>query len=240
MNHTPLIQLTNIRKEYKTSKNAVLALNNIDLCINDGEFVAIMGPSGSGKSTLLNILGLLDSFDSGEYLLNNRSTRNLHDNELAGIRNTHIGFVFQSFNLLPQRNALENVALPLYYRGTPFKERNEKALHYLKKMGLAEWSHHLPDELSGGQKQRVAIARALCTEPKLILADEPTGALDTKTSSEIMDLLTSINKSGETIIIVTHEQEIAERTNRIIHLIDGKISSDKPTTRFRPHEEAVL
>lgn len=240
MNHTPLIQLTNIRKEYKTSKNAVLALNNIDLCINDGEFVAIMGPSGSGKSTLLNILGLLDSFDSGEYLLNNRSTSNLHDNELAGIRNTHIGFVFQSFNLLPQRNALENVALPLYYRGTPFKERNEKALHYLKKMGLAEWSHHLPDELSGGQKQRVAIARALCTEPKLILADEPTGALDTKTSAEIMDLLTSINKSGETIIIVTHEQKIAERTNRIIHLIDGKISSDKPTTRFRPHEEAVL
>ncbi len=240
MTFIPQIQLTNLSKTYKTSSNVVLALKNIDLCINHGEFVAIMGPSASGKSTLLNILGLLDSFDTGEYLLNNRSINNLHDNELAKIRNTQIGFVFQSFNLLSHRNAIENIALPLYYKAIPFKERNEKALHYLKKTGLAEWSHHLPDELSGGQKQRVAITRALCTEPKLILADEPTGALDTKTSSEIMDLFTSINKLGKTIIIVTHEWEIAKRTNRIIQLIDGRISSDEHITLFPKNEKPIL
>ena len=195
-----------------------------------------MGPSGSGKSTLLNILGLLDTFDSGEYILDNKQTRELSDKDLAEIRNTQIGFVFQTFNLLPQRNALENTSLPLYYRGISFKERNKKAMHFLEKMGIADWSQHLPDELSGGQKQRVAIARALCADPKLILADEPTGALDTQTSAEIMDLLGKINETGKTIVVVTHEHEIAQRTKRKVLLVDGDIVDDTlltPQNKYR-------
>ncbi len=236
-----LIQLRNIQKEYPTSKNPVIALNNINLTVNNGEFISVMGPSGSGKSTLLNILGLLDTFDSGKYILNNQQTGNLTDRELAGIRNSQIGFVFQTFNLLPQRNALENVSLPLYYRGIPFKERNEKAICFLGKMGLADWAHHLPDELSGGQKQRVAIARALCTEPKLILADEPTGALDTHTSAEIMDLLEKINETGKTIVVVTHEHEIAARTKRKVLLVDGNIVDDTLLTQNNiKNEQSIL
>jgi putative ABC transport system ATP-binding protein len=236
----PLIQLTNLRKEYKTSKNSVIALNNINLTIDSGEFVSIMGPSGSGKSTLLNILGLLDIFDSGMYILNQQQTRILTDRELAGIRNTQIGFVFQAFNLLPQRNALENVSLPLYYRGIPFKERNERAMCLLEKMGLADWAHHLPDELSGGQKQRVAIARALCADPQIILADEPTGALDTQTSTEIVDLLEKINETGKTIVVVTHEHEIAVRTKRMVLLVDGKIVDDTLLTQINKNDEQFV
>jgi putative ABC transport system ATP-binding protein len=236
----PLIQLTNLRKEYKTSKNSVIALNNINLTIDSGEFVSIMGPSGSGKSTLLNILGLLDIFDSGMYILNKQQTRILTDRELAGIRNTQIGFVFQAFNLLPQRNALENVSLPLYYRGIPFKERNERAMCLLEKMGLADWAHHLPDELSGGQKQRVAIARALCADPQIILADEPTGALDTQTSTEIVDLLEKINETGKTIVVVTHEHEIAVRTKRMVLLVDGKIVDDTLLTQINKNDEQFV
>jgi putative ABC transport system ATP-binding protein len=236
----PLIQLTNLCKEYKTSKNSVIALNNINLTINSGDFLSIMGPSGSGKSTLLNILGLLDAFDSGKYILNHQQTEILNDRELARIRNTQIGFVFQAFNLLPQRNALENVSLPLYYRGIPFRERNEKAMCFLRKMGLADWAHHLPDELSGGQKQRVAIARALCTDPQLILADEPTGALDTQTSTEIMDLLEKINETGKTIVVVTHEHEKAARTKRKVLLVDGKIVDDTLLTQINKNDEQSI
>ncbi len=203
--------------------NSLHVLKGIDLTINEGEFVSIMGSSGSGKSTLLNILGLLDEHDTGSYYLNNVLMKGLSESKSAYYRNQFIGFVFQSFNLISFKNAMENVALPLYYQKVPRKKRNELALEYLEKVGLKDWAEHLPNELSGGQKQRVAIARALISKPKIILADEPTGALDSVTSEEVMNIFKDINKEGITVIIVTHENEISALTDRIIRLRDGLI-----------------
>ncbi len=199
-------------------------LKGIDLRIEKGEFVSIMGASGSGKSTLLNILGILDNYDSGEYYLNDVLIKNLNETRAAEYRNRMIGFIFQSFNLISFKNAMENVALPLFYQGVGRKKRNELAMEYLDKLGLKEWAHHLPNELSGGQKQRVAIARALISKPQIILADEPTGALDSKTSVEVMNILKELHdKEGLTIVVVTHESGVANQTNKIIHIKDGVI-----------------
>ncbi|HON17603.1 MAG TPA: ABC transporter ATP-binding protein [Salinivirgaceae bacterium] len=221
-----MIKLHNVHKSYRMGENKLHVLKGISLTINDGEFLSIMGSSGSGKSTLLNILGLLDNYDDGSYYLDNMIVRNLSERKAAYLRNKYFGFVFQSFNLINFKNAMENIALPLYYQGVSRKRRNLIAMEYLEKMGLAPWANHLPSELSGGQKQRIAIARALVTNPKVILADEPTGALDTQTSYEIMDLLKDINKQGITVIIVTHEVDISQMTNRIIRLRDGVIMED--------------
>lgn len=223
----PLILLKDISKTYQIGKVAVNALININLAIQKGEYVALMGPSGSGKSTLMNILGCLDTPTQGMYMLNNKAVSKLSDNELAEIRNKEIGFIFQTFNLLSRNTALENVALPLVYAGVPKKERLERAKEVLTSVGLADRISHKPNELSGGQRQRVAIARALVNHPSMLLADEPTGNLDTKTSHEIMDLLEEISNKGNTVIIVTHEEDIAKRAKRIVRLRDGRIESDQ-------------
>ena len=218
-----MIKLRNIHKTYY-SASPLHVLKGIDLEINQGDFVSIMGASGSGKSTLLNILGVLDTYDEGEYWLDDRLIKDLSEREAAHLRNRTIGFVFQSFNLLNFKTALENVALPLYYQGVSRKKRNAIALEYLDKVGLKDWADHLPNQLSGGQKQRVAIARALIAKPRVILADEPTGALDSKTSQEVIDLLRDVSKNeGITMIIVTHAPEVAEQTDRIIQIRDGVI-----------------
>ena len=222
-----MINITSISKEYVMGDNKLLALNNVDVSINEGEFVSIMGSSGSGKSTLMNIIGCLDVPSYGDYFFRDNNISNYSSNKLAELRNKDIGFIFQNFNLLPRLNALENVILPLLYSGKSKKERVELALKALENVGLKDRTHHRPNQLSGGQQQRVSIARAIAGTPKLILADEPTGALDSTTSLEIMKILNDLNKSGITIVLVTHEDDIANYGSRIIKMKDGKILEDK-------------
>ncbi|MDA9676677.1 MAG: ABC transporter ATP-binding protein [Flavobacteriaceae bacterium] len=222
-----MIKIKDLHKSYKMGSNSLHVLKGINFEVEEGELVAIMGSSGSGKSTLLNILGMLDLLDKGTYDLDGVPIKDLDETKAANYRNKFLGFVFQSFNLINYKTALENVTLPLYYQGFKRKEREEEALRYLDNVGLKEWATHLPSELSGGQKQRVAIARALVSKPKVLLADEPTGALDSKTSKEVMALIQKINKDGKTILIVTHEEDIAKMCSRIVRLKDGVIMEDK-------------
>ena len=222
-----MISIKNLHKSYRMGDSSLHVLKGIDLDIKEGEWVAIMGSSGSGKSTLLNILGMLDSIDEGEYLLDNVLIEGLTETTAANYRNKFLGFIFQSFNLINYKNALENVALPLYYQGLGRKIRQAKAMEYLEKVGLKDWASHLPSELSGGQKQRVAIARAMASQPKVLLADEPTGALDSNTSNEVMGLIQQINNEGKTILVVTHELDIAHMCKRIVTLRDGVIVEDQ-------------
>ncbi len=220
-----MIRLNQIRKSYRTDFMQLEVLKGIDLEIKSGEMVAIMGSSGSGKSTLLNILGMLDEYDSGEYRLDNTLIKDLSQTQAALYRNRFLGFVFQSFNLLPFKSAWENVALPLYYQKVERKQRYEMSLEYLEKVGLRDWAEHYPNQMSGGQQQRVAIARALISQPKVILADEPTGALDSVTSYEVMELFKKVHQEGMTVILVTHEHDIAEMAQRTIRLKDGMIDN---------------
>jgi putative ABC transport system ATP-binding protein len=228
-----MIEIKDLHKSYKTGSNSLHVLKGINFNVAEGELVSIMGSSGSGKSTLLNILGMLDEADAGTYTLDGVPIKNLNEKIAARYRNKFLGFIFQSFNLINYKTALDNVALPLYYQGMKRKERMERAMAYLDKVGLTPWAQHLPNELSGGQKQRVAIARALASDPKVLLADEPTGALDTTTSYEVMDLIQKINEEGRTILIVTHEHDIANMTKRIVNLKDGVIIDDQKVDQVK-------
>jgi len=228
-----MLKINKLHKSYPIGDSSLHVLKGINLEVETGEMVAIMGSSGSGKSTLLNIIGMLDEADSGDYILDEVPIKNLTEKKAAIYRNKFLGFIFQSFNLINYKNALENVALPLYYQGLKRKERQEKGKFHLTKVGLLEWADHLPSELSGGQKQRVAIARALAADPKLLLADEPTGALDTNTSYEIMEFLQQLNDEGKTILIVTHEEDIAAMCKRVVRLRDGVIEEDKKVNQVR-------
>lgn len=228
-----MIAIKDLHKSYKMGSNSLHVLKGINFNVAEGELVSIMGSSGSGKSTLLNILGMLDEADAGSYTLDGVVIKNLNEKIAARYRNKFLGFIFQSFNLISYKSALDNVALPLYYQGVKRGERIDKAMSYLEKVGLANWSGHLPNELSGGQKQRVAIARALASDPKVLLADEPTGALDSKTSYEVMNLIQEINDEGRTILVVTHEPDIAEMTKRIVNLKDGQIIQDTEVKQVR-------
>lgn len=221
-----MIEISNLHKSYRTGATSLHVLKGINFSVKEGELVSIMGSSGSGKSTLLNILGMLDEADEGSYVLDGTPIKNLNEKVAARYRNKFLGFIFQSFNLISYKSALDNVALPLYYQGVARGERIDRAMAYLEKVGLSNWAGHLPNQLSGGQKQRVAIARALASDPKVLLADEPTGALDTKTSYEVMDLIQQINDEGRTILVVTHEHDIAQMTKRIVNLKDGLIIED--------------
>lgn len=234
-----IIHLESIQKNYFLGKQVIEVLKGISLHILKNEYVALMGPSGSGKSTLMNILGCLDTPTSGQYVLNNQDVSKMTDNALAEVRNKEIGFVFQQFNLLPRLTAVENVALPLVYAGVPKKQRTEKALAVLEKVNLADRSHHKPNELSGGQNQRVAIARALVNDPSIILADEPTGNLDTKTSYEIMEIFSNIHSSGNTVVLVTHEEDIANHAHRVIRLRDGIIETDKRNQKSQVSQAVI-
>jgi putative ABC transport system ATP-binding protein len=234
-----IIHLENIQKSYYMGGQAIPVLKGIDLNIYKNEYVALMGPSGSGKSTLMNILGCLDTLTAGTYVLNGKDVSKMPDNDLAEVRNKEIGFVFQQFNLLPRLSAAENVALPLVYAGIGKKERLERAKHVLDQVGLADRSHHRPNELSGGQIQRVAIARALVNNPAIILADEPTGNLDSRTSAEVMDIFGKIQASGNTVVLVTHEEEIAGYAKRVIRLKDGIVETDRTSTMSSFREEHV-
>ena len=222
-----MIRIKNLHKSYEIGSNSLHVLKGIDFNVSEGELVAIMGSSGSGKSTLLNIIGILDNYDNGSYELDNILIKDLDETKAANYRNKFLGFVFQSFNLINYKSAVENVILPLYYQGIKRKEREKIALEYLDNVGLKNWASHLPSELSGGQKQRVAIARAMVSKPKVLLADEPTGALDSKTSAEVMSLIQEINNSGKTILVVTHEEDIAKMCKRVVRLKDGVIVDDK-------------
>ncbi|PZD78752.1 ABC transporter ATP-binding protein [Mesonia sp. K7] len=228
-----MIKIENLHKSYKTGANSLHVLKGINFEVKEGELVSIMGSSGSGKSTLLNILGMLDEADEGSYMLDGVPIKNLNERIAARYRNKFLGFIFQSFNLINYKSALDNVAMPLYYQGVGRSERIDISMSYLEKVGLANWATHLPNELSGGQKQRVAIARALASNPKVLLADEPTGALDSKTSYEVMDLIQGINDEGKTILVVTHEDDIAHMTKRIVNLKDGVIINDTPIKQVR-------
>ncbi|WP_088340489.1 ABC transporter ATP-binding protein [Robiginitalea sediminis] len=231
-----MIEIRDLHKSYQMGSNSLHVLKGINFKAEEGELVAIMGSSGSGKSTLLNILGMLDEADTGDYILDGVKIEKLSETKAARYRNKFLGFVFQSFNLINYKTAMENVALPLYYQKVSRKDRETKALKYLEQVGLKEWANHLPSELSGGQKQRVAIARAMAAEPKVLLADEPTGALDSTTSYEVMDLIQQINDQGNTILVVTHEEDIAHMCKRIIHLRDGVIVEDKKIDQVRASE----
>ncbi len=228
-----MIEIKDLHKSYKIGKNSLHVLKGININVEEGELVAIMGSSGSGKSTLLNILGMLDVADEGTYTLDAVPIKDLDETKAAKYRNKFLGFIFQSFNLINYKTAVENVALPLYYQKVGRKERTEKAMQYLQKVGLADWASHLPSELSGGQKQRIAIARALAAEPKVLLADEPTGALDSTTSYEVMNLIQNINDEGKTILVVTHENDIAKMCKRVVRLKDGVIIEDEKVNQVR-------
>lgn len=232
-----MIDIKDLHKSYQMGHNSLHVLKGINFEAKEGEMVAIMGSSGSGKSTFLNIIGMLDEADQGSYSLDGKVIKNLNEKIAAKYRNQFLGFVFQSFNLISYKSALDNVAMPLYYQGMKRSLRTERAMHYLEKVGLADWAEHLPSEMSGGQKQRVAIARALASDPKVLLADEPTGALDSTTSYEVMELIQNINDEGKTILCVTHEDDIAHMCKRLVHLKDGVIIDDTNINQVRVKKE---